>query len=191
MLTTDGYVVDSYLPITDSLGDYLKEQERNIFSYKFSKEILQSLYILKSQLVHMRAVMMPVQDICNFFINHKKNDLVSTFPSALPEPYLSRCNDHLTARKYRRAVNGPNLRCSVWQWIAYMAMVNMGQNEVVRKLAAWAGILAVPTAIAGIYGMNFDFMPELHYEYSYFVVLGVILTTCVVLYRQFRKSGWL
>ena len=73
----------------------------------------------------------------------------------------------------------------------YMAMVNMGQNEVVRKLAAWAGILAVPTAVAGIYGMNFDFMPELHYQYSYFIVLGAIFLTCFILYRQFRKSGWL
>lgn len=181
------YVVDSYLPITDSLGEYLKEQERNIFSYKFSKEVLQSLYILKSQLVHMRAVMMPVQDICNFFINHKKNELVSTFPS-IAKPYFRDVNDHLL--RAIDAVNGLNEMLSV-AMDTYMAMVNMGQNEVVRKLAAWAGILAVPTAVAGIYGMNFDIMPELHYEYSYFVVLGVILTTCVILYRQFRKSGWL
>lgn len=181
------YVVDSYLPITDSLAEYLREQERNIFSYKFSKETLKGLYVLKSQLVHMRAVMLPVQDICNFFINHKKTDLVTTFPNAA-KPYFRDVNDHLL--RALDAVNGLNEMLSV-AMDTYMAMVNMGQNEVVRKLAAWAGILAVPTAVAGIYGMNFDIMPELHYEYSYFVVLGVIFLTCIILYHQFKKSGWL
>lgn len=181
------YVVDSYLPITDSLGEYLLEQERNIFSYEFSKETLKSLYMLKSQLVHMRAVMMPVQEICNFFINHKKNELVSTFPSTA-KPYFRDVNDHLL--RAIDAVNGLNEMLSV-AMDTYMAMVNMGQNEVVRKLAAWAGILAVPTAVAGIYGMNFDVMPELHYEYSYFIVITIIISTCLILYRQFRKSGWL
>ncbi len=181
------YVVDSYLPITDSLGEYLREQERNIFSYTFSQDTLKSLYKLKSQLVHMRAVMLPVQDVCNFFINHKKDDLVSTFPNAA-KPYFRDVNDHLL--RALDAVNGLNEMLSV-AMDTYLAVVNMGQNEVVRKLAAWAGILAVPTAVAGIYGMNFDFMPELHYEYAYFVILGAIFTTCAILYRQFKKSGWL
>ncbi len=72
-----------------------------------------------------------------------------------------------------------------------MAVVTMGQNEVVRKLAAWAGILAVPTAIAGVYGMNFDNMPELHWQYGYFIVLLVTLTICSLLYYRFKKSSWL
>lgn len=66
------FIVDNYLPITDRLGNYLREQERNIFSSEFSRDTLRSLYELKSQLVHMRAVILPVQDVCNFFINHKK-----------------------------------------------------------------------------------------------------------------------
>ena len=181
------FIVDNYLPITDRLGSYLREQERNIFSYEFSKSTLKSLYELKSQLVHMRAVMLPVQDICNFFINHKKNELVSSFPSA-SKPYFRDVNDHLL--RAIDAVNGLNEMLSV-AMDTYMAMVNMGQNEVVRKLAAWAGILAVPTAVAGIYGMNFDFMPELHYKYAYFIVLAAILVVCSILFRQFKKSGWL
>ena len=181
------FIVDNYLPITDRLGSYLREQERNIFSYEFSKDTLRKLYELKSQLVHMRAVMLPVQDICNFFINHKKNELVSSFPSA-SKPYFRDVNDHLL--RALDAVNGLNEMFSV-AMDTYMAMVNMGQNEVVRKLAAWAGILAIPTAVAGIYGMNFDNMPELHYKYGYFVVMATILIICVILYRQFKKSGWL
>jgi magnesium transporter len=181
------FIVDNYLPITDRLGSYLREQERDIFSYEFSKETLQSLYELKSQLVHMRAVLLPVKDICSFFINHKRSEMLSSFPSAA-KPYFRDVNDHLL--RSLDAVNGLNEMLSV-AMDTYTTMVNVGQNDVVRKLAAWAGILAVPTAVAGIYGMNFDFMPELHYKYSYFVILGLILFVCVVLYHKFRRAGWL
>ncbi len=181
------FIVDNYLPITDRLGNYLREQERNIFSYEFSRDTLKSLYELKSQLVHMRAVILPVQDICNFFINHKKNELVSTFPAAV-KPYFRDVNDHLL--RSIDAVNGLNEMLSV-AMDTYMAMVTMGQNDVVRKLAAWAGIAAVPTAVAGIYGMNFDFMPELHWRYGYFLVVGMVALICAYLYYKFRKAGWL
>jgi magnesium transporter len=65
------------------------------------------------------------------------------------------------------------------------------QGEITRKLAAWAAILAVPTAIAGIYGMNFTNMPEIDTKYGYYVVLAVIVGLCTLLYGRFRRSGWL
>jgi magnesium transporter len=65
------------------------------------------------------------------------------------------------------------------------------QNEDMRKISAWAAIALVPTAVAGIYGMNFDNMPELGWEYGYFLVLGVIAATCLGLHRLFRHNGWL
>lgn len=181
------FVVDNYLPITDKLGRYLREQEREIFSEDFDKQTLRNMYELKSQLVHMRAVILPVQDICNFFINHKKEDFLPNFPNQA-KPYFRDVNDHLL--RALDAVNGLNEMLSV-AMDTYMAVVTMGQNEVVRKLAAWAGILAVPTAIAGVYGMNFDNMPELHWQYGYFIVLLVTLTICSLLYYRFKKSSWL
>ena len=181
------FIVDNYLPITDRLGSYLREQERNIFTYEFNKSTLKNLYEIKSQLVHMRAVILPVQDICNFFINHQKSELVPSFPNAA-KPYFRDINDHLL--RSLDAVNGLNEMLSL-AMDTYMAMVNMGQNEVVRKLAAWAGILAVPTAVAGIYGMNFDFMPELHWKYAYFIVLFLIFAACGSLYYKFKKVNWL
>ncbi|WP_169391816.1 MULTISPECIES: magnesium/cobalt transporter CorA [Psychrobacter] len=181
------FIVDNYMPVTDRLGSYLREQERNIFTYTFSKETLQNLYELKAQLVHMRAVILPVQDICSFFINHKKSDLVSPFSQAA-KPYFRDVNDHLLHSL--DAINGLNEMLSVVM-NTYLAMVNMGQNEVVRKLAAWAGILAVPTAIAGIYGMNFDFMPELHWKFSYLVIMLIIGGLCSYLYYNFKRLGWL
>lgn len=181
------FIVDNYMPITDRLGSYLREQERHIFTYEFNKNTLRNLYELKSQLVHMRAVILPVQDICSFFINHQKSDIVSTF-SQVAKPYFRDVNDHLLHSL--DAINGLNEMLSVVM-NTYLAMVNMGQNEVVRKLAAWAGILAVPTAIAGIYGMNFDFMPELHWQYSYLVIMLVIGSLCGYLYYNFKRLGWL
>jgi magnesium transporter len=65
------------------------------------------------------------------------------------------------------------------------------QTEITRKLAAWAAILAVPTAVAGIYGMNFEVMPELHWRYGYAVILAVIMLACATLYQRFRSKGWL
>jgi magnesium transporter len=65
------------------------------------------------------------------------------------------------------------------------------QTEIARRLAAWAAILAFPTAVAGIYGMNFEFMPELHWRYGYFAVLGLIVAVCCALYWRFRQNGWL
>ncbi|GAF60504.1 LOW QUALITY PROTEIN: magnesium and cobalt transport protein CorA [Psychrobacter sp. JCM 18903] len=181
------FIVDNYMPITDRLGRYLREQERYVFTYEFDKGTLKNLYELKSQLVHMRAIILPVQDICSFFINHKKSEMVSGFSQAA-KPYFRDVNDHLLHSL--DAINGLNEMLSVVM-NTYMAMVNMGQNEVVRKLAAWAGILAVPTAIAGIYGMNFDFMPELHWQYSYFVIMLIIGSLCGYLYYNFKRLKWL
>ena len=181
------FIVDNYMPITDRLGRYLREQEHYVFTSEFDKGTLKNLYELKSQLVHMRAIILPVQDICSFFINHKKSEIVSGFSQAA-KPYFRDVNDHLLHSL--DAINGLNEMLSVVM-NTYMAMVNMGQNEVVRKLAAWAGILAVPTAIAGIYGMNFDFMPELHWKYAYLVIMAIIIVLCSYLYHNFKKLKWL
>ncbi|TEX47977.1 MAG: hypothetical protein B7C55_13640 [Actinomycetales bacterium mxb001] len=75
--------------------------------------------------------------------------------------------------------------------MASTARQDLQQNADMRKISAWAAIIAVPTCIAGIYGMNFDFMPELHWPFAYPIVLGTMATICVLLYRGFKKSGWL
>ena len=74
---------------------------------------------------------------------------------------------------------------------ANLTQVSVRQNEDMRRISAWAAIIAVPTMIAGIYGMNFEHMPELDWRFGYPLVLIVIATACVALYRQFRRVGWL
>jgi magnesium transporter len=71
------------------------------------------------------------------------------------------------------------------------SLVAVRQNEVMKQLAAWAAILAVPTAVAGVYGMNFDFMPELRWRYGYPTVMGSIVAVCGVLHWRFRRAGWI
>jgi magnesium transporter len=74
---------------------------------------------------------------------------------------------------------------------AALGKVAMQQNVDMRKISAWVAIAAVPTAVAGIYGMNFDQMPELHWRYGYALVLGLMLIACLLLYRTFRRNDWL
>src|SRR4051812_4733756 len=74
---------------------------------------------------------------------------------------------------------------------AGLLMESSRQSVVGRRLAGWAGILAVPTAIAGIYGMNFEYMPELKWRYGYFLALGVVAAVCGYLFLRFRRAGWI
>jgi magnesium transporter len=72
-----------------------------------------------------------------------------------------------------------------------LSLVSLGQGEVVKRLAGWGAILAVPTLVASIYGMNFEFMPELHWKFGYPMVLGATVIGCALLYRRLRRAGWL
>jgi magnesium transporter len=74
---------------------------------------------------------------------------------------------------------------------ANLALISVAQNDDTKRLAAWAAIIAVPTMIAGLYGMNFSVMPELKWEYGYPTTVVFMLVACGILYRWFRKSGWL
>ena len=74
---------------------------------------------------------------------------------------------------------------------AKLSLVSVAQNDVTKKLAGWAAILAVPTMIAGVYGMNFEFMPELRWRYGYSVIMAGMLSACGFLYWRFKRAGWL
>jgi magnesium transporter len=103
-------------------------------------------------------------------------------------PYFRDVSDHV--RRVNSRLNGLNdILSSVFE-VANL-LEQQRQGLITRKLAAWAAILAVPTAIAGIYGMNFDFMPELHWRYGYAYVMGLIAVVCAALYVTFKRTRWL
>lgn len=177
------FVVDQYFPLVDELEDSLEAIEEKIFDGGFDRSTTQQIYDLKRDLVALKRAVSPLVDVCN--------RLVRFDASFIPEPvrvYFRDVYDHVI--RINEAVdNQRELLTTALE--ANLSMISIGQNDVTKKLASWAAILAVPTMIAGVYGMNFEFMPELHWSYGYPVIVGLMIGACGLLYRQFKKSGWL
>jgi len=176
-------VVDRYFPVIDRLETELEAIEERIFQPGTSQANIQRLYALKRDIGVVRHVVAPLIDAV-----HK---LFSGRVPAVCEnnrEYFRDVFDHLL----RMNASLDNLRDTIGTAIQVnLAMVAIEESVVNKRLAAWAGIFAVISAFAGIWGMNFKNMPELEWRYGYPMALGTITVVCVILYRQFRKSGWL
>lgn len=177
------FVVDNYYPVIEGLSTHLKEIERDIFAGTFRREVMRHLYDLKRELVDMRLATMPLQDMCGYLLHADEKMM----PKAM-YPYLRDINDHVL-----RINDGINAQSEMLKAAmdVNMAMVTVGQNEVVKRLASWAAILALPTMIASFYGMNFEYMPELKWHYGYPLTLAVMTVSCIVLYRRLKSRKWL
>jgi magnesium transporter len=176
-------VVDRYFPIIDSLETELEAVEEQIFEPGSSKANIRRLYELKSDIGVVRHAVTPLIDAV-----HK---LFSGRVPAVCEnnrEYFRDIFDHLLRMNGSLDV----LRDTIGTAIQVnLAMVAIEESVVNKRLAAWAGIFAVISAFAGIWGMNFKNMPELEWHYGYPLALATITIVCAILYRQFRKSGWL
>jgi magnesium transporter len=176
-------VVDRYFPLIDALETDLEAIEEQIFVPGTSRANIEQLYDLKRNIGIMRHAVAPLIDAV-----HK---LFSGRVPAVCEnnrEYFRDVFDHLLR------MNGSldTIRDTINTAIQVnLSMVAIEESEVNKRLAAWAGIFAVATAFAGIWGMNFKNMPELEWRYGYPVALGTIAVACFVLWRRFRKSGWL
>jgi len=175
-------VVDAYVDCANAVELDLDQLEESVFSRQEHGRV-QRIYQLKRELVEFRRAVVPLQ-----------RPLESIVTGRLPEVpkeirrYFRDVNDHLT-RTVEQVQSLDELLNSILQ--ARLAQVTVEQNNDMRKIAAWAGIAAIWTAVAGIYGMNFDVLPEKHWKFGYPGVLLVCLVASVVLYRFFRKNGWL
>jgi magnesium transporter len=176
------FIVDQYFPLVDVLEDELEKLEEEIFGDASSRETTQRIYEFKRRLLEVKRAVSPLVDMCN--------RLMRTDLELIPEdtrPYFRDVYDHVlrinelvdTLRELLIAALEANL-----------SLIAVRQNEVMRKLAGWAAMIAVPTMIAGIYGMNFEFMPELRWPLGYPLVMGMILGTCGFLYFHFKRAGW-
>jgi magnesium transporter len=177
------FIVDGYFPIIDELEDSIEELEDRILGGGEDQEMLSAITDMRHDLLHMRHAVSPVPDICQRLMRYDMGMI-----DAHTHPYFRDVSDHaihlIDRIEHLRELLG-NIVDSK------LLLSSMRQNEVVRSLAAWAAMLAVPTAVAGIYGMNFQFMPELGWRYGYFGVLGFIFAVCGILFWRFKKSGWL
>ncbi|BBY14716.1 magnesium/cobalt transporter CorA [Mycolicibacterium litorale] len=174
-------VVDSYLDVTEMVETDIDAMEEDIFSPR-SRTNIEHIYLLKREVVELRRSVAPLtpalQRISDF------DDLISIEVRR----YMRDVLDH-NIRASDRIGSYDDLLSSLVQ--AALGKVAMQQNVDMRKISSWVAIAAVPTAMAGIYGMNFDYMPELHQKWGYPAVLLVMVTVCGLLYRTFRHNHWL
>lgn len=177
------YIVDNYLPVLDGLQARFDALESAIFSHHPSRTTMEGLYELKRELIQMQGVIMPVIDICN--------TLMHSHEISIPKDirlYFRDIADHIT--RIDRAIDGMR-EMLIAAMQVHLTFETVRQNEVVKRLAGWGAILAIPTMVFSWYGMNFKHMPELDWEYSYPSVVGGVLVGSLLLYWRLKRSGWL
>jgi magnesium transporter len=176
------FIVDRYFPVVHDLEQDLAKIEHKIFKEKPTRETTEQIYDLKRELLEVKRSISPLVDICNRLMRFDYKCI-----SEETRPYFRDVYDH-AIRINEMIDNARELVNSAME--ANFSLISISQSDVGKKFAGWAAIIAVPTMIAGFYGMNFKFMPELDWHYGYYVVIGVTLTICVTLYYFFRRSGW-
>jgi magnesium transporter len=177
------FIVDNYMPVVETIHDEVEAIEDRVFEKSLDKPDVQRLYMLRRDLLKLRNAAAPLVNVCRR-LEHA--EVMSIEPAM--QPLFRDVTDHV-----RRVQEEIDMLREVLAF-AFEASLMSGQAEqtsITRRLAAWAAILAVPTAIAGIYGMNFEYMPELKWNYGYFLVIGAIATICVTLYLRLRHYRWL
>jgi magnesium transporter len=175
-------VVDDYLAVVDAVNEDIEEIETNVFSPRQTTDI-ERIYQLKRDLIEMKRTVGPLAGPLRE---------LSERPRRLVHPeireYFRDVEDHLS--RVRDQVAGfDELLGSILQ--AGLARITVSENEDIRKISAWVAIAAVPTMMAGIEGMNFAHMPELQTTWGYPAALATMATVCGILYRGFKRNGWL
>lgn len=176
------HVIDCYIDIAVELEIDVVQVENKVFSGKRQTQS-QEIYFLKREIIEFRhaidPLLSPLQKLASEGAPHVPNNLTPFFRDTLD--HLSRASD--------AAAGLDSLLASALQ--ADLAHVQVQQNADMRKITAYVALASVPTMVAGIYGMNFDFMPELRMQYGYPVVLGTLVVLTAFLYRKFKKADWL
>jgi magnesium transporter len=176
-------VVDDYEPVLAGIEDDIEELEQQVFSPARSNPT-ERIYKLKREVLEMHRATAPLVDPLEKLASAHYGEVVH----AQIREYFRDVLDHVlraneTVDGFREMLNGI--------LDANAAQVGVRQNDDMRKISAWVAIAAVPTAIAGIYGMNFKHMPELDWTFGYPAALVLMAIICLFLYRQFKRAGWL
>ncbi|MFZ5658092.1 MAG: magnesium and cobalt transport protein CorA [Pseudomonadota bacterium] len=176
-------VVDNYAPIVDEFNRMLVDLEKLIFAETFSRDTVRQLYALKRELTRLRMAVAPMQDI----VGHLTRARGPLFDEEV-QLYMRDVLDHAV----RIDASTETLREMLTTAVSVnLSLVTVQQGEVVKRLGAWAALLAAPTLIASWYGMNFEHMPELHGRWSYTALIGTVALISVGLYWKFKKARWL
>ena len=176
-------IVDNYLVVVSELHSQFNQIEADIFDARISRDKLQRIYRIKRELMLLRDAARPLVDICNELMRFHED----VIPKSI-RVYLRDVQDH-SRRVIESCDNMREMLIAAMQ--INLAMVSIGQNDIVKQLAGWGAILALPTVVFSLYGMNFEFMPELSWHYSYFAVLGSTVAGCSWLYMKLKNANWL
>ena len=177
------FIVDNYQPVMTHFENAFKALEADIFKGQFRSEAIERLYDLKTQLNELRDAVTPIEDIAQQ-LTRLHADLI---PKEM-NPYYRDIHDHV-AREIATLDSLREMLTTAMQ--VNLALVAVRQNEVVKALAGWGAVLAVPTVVFSLYGMNFRVMPELQWHFGYPVVVAATAIACSLLYRKLKRSGWL
>ncbi|WP_292224452.1 magnesium and cobalt transport protein CorA [Brevundimonas sp.] len=177
------FIVDAYAPIVDESEDSVLEMEQKTLDAFLSRVEIRRLFTLRRELLKFRRIMGPMEEV-----TRRLQSLDLPCIDADVRPYFRDVSDHV--QRVNSRLGGLNdILSSVFE-VANL-LEQQRQGGITRKLASWAALLAVPTAIAGIYGMNFEFMPELHWRYGYYGAIALMVIICTGLFVTFKKTKWL
>lgn len=177
------FVVDNYMHVAEVIQEKVDAIEDRVLSADLRRADVEQVYALRRDLLRLRSAVAPLVDVCRR-LEHA--EVLAIEPGM--QPLFRDVTDHVRSVEAELDILREVLA------FAFEASIMWGQAEqttTTRRLAAWAAILAVPTAIAGVYGMNFENIPELKWQYGYFVVIGAIVALCAGLYTLFRRNNWL
>ena len=177
------FVVDNYQPVAESLQARFEELELGMFEKSFDRETIADMYRLKGELIKLRNAVMPINDISSQLIRFHEDVVRKEL-----RPYFRDIEDHVS-RIIKMTDTIREMLTTAIQ--VNLALVTVGQNEVVKQLAGWGAILAIPTVVFSMYGMNFRFMPELGSHWGYPLVVGATASACALLFRRLRRADWL
>jgi magnesium transporter len=183
LYTIVDFIVDQYQVCMDGLQTRFRNLEQDLFHPSPHADHLQDFYHLKNELLMLQAAAAPLSEVCT--------QLVRFHTGIVPKEshvYYRDVLDHVA--RVTQAADRMREMINAAMQVA-LAQVTIRQNEVVKRLAGWGALLAVPTVVFSLYGMNFDYMPELHWRGSYPALLGGVLAVCFLLYRRLKRVRWL
>ena len=176
-------VVDRYFPVLDAIEEEFEEFEAQIFTGVSLRANIEGLYYVRQKLTTLQHAVLPLLEAVGKLYGGRVPQVCAGMQEYFRDVY-----DHLV-RISQSIISQRDTVTTAIQ--VNVAMITFGETEVTKRLAAWGALIAVPTFIASVYGMNFKTMPELDWIYGYPVALATMLLINVLLYRRFRKAGWL